>query len=94
MFEIDGDTLLFNNEPVGTITVPSGTLRQRVEDTLADAGRNVEAEIEKAVDEARKDEQQSADSRAIEAYEDGYARAKRNMADALNELEPPKERDR
>jgi flagellar biosynthesis/type III secretory pathway protein FliH len=94
MFEIDGDTILFNHEPVGRLTVPNGTLREQAASALADAGRDMEAEIEAAVEAAREEEQQSADSRAAEAYEDGYARAKRDMADALDELEPPRERDR
>jgi hypothetical protein len=94
MFEIDGDTILFNHEPVGRLTAPNGTLRERAASALADAGRDVEAEIEAAVEKAREDEQESAADQAADAYSDGYARAKRDMADALDELEPTKERDR
>ena len=55
MLRIIGDLIEIDGRPVATITAPTGTLRDRFEAALDNAGRDVDDELNGAYDDGYKD---------------------------------------
>lgn len=77
MLRIIGDTIELDGRPVATVAIPPGTLRDRLEELLEAANRNVDDELNGAFDDGYTEGHRHG---VEQGYETGYDAGRRDAA--------------